>query len=211
MGRNGYVQINGGSGSPSPRFAILNFTFPFNFGIAFFAVGSIIGGIGQQIILPIYLSTFGHLVGAYWVLWFSSFSFTVIFGIAAVFQYFKGAVTGEMRRWKWIPYLMLIGLFDSMNGFMTVYSSFLGRVPGALQSILLQASLPVTLIFSKAIVGKTYNGRQMIGASLVVVGITISLIPLFIDIHNGLAENERHRQRGLQQYALKCTRYSSKK
>lgn len=46
-------------------------------------------------------------------------------------------------------------------GILTVFSSSNARVPGALQPILLQAIIPLTLIFSKIILKKKYvNGER---------------------------------------------------
>ncbi len=46
-------------------------------------------------------------------------------------------------------------------GFLVVFSSALARVPGPMQSILLQAMIPVTLIASKLVLHKRYSARQV--------------------------------------------------
>jgi len=157
--------------------------FPFSAGIVIFCIGSILAGFGQQISLPVYLSTFGQYAGAYFVLWMCSFCFAILFGICAAVLICRGTVTREMREWRWYPYMLLVGLFDAMNGVLAVYSAFLGRVPGALQSVLLQAYIPVTLVFSKIMLRKKYSLVQMIGASLVMAGIVVSLVPTFESMH----------------------------
>jgi len=114
------------------------FSFKIIFGII--SIFVVLGGFGQQASLPLYLTTFGSFVGAFFVLWYCAFVFTVFFGIGSII--FRGAITSEMRQLKWIPYMALIGFFDALNSILVVYSSFLARVPGALQTILLQFFCP---------------------------------------------------------------------
>lgn len=73
------------------------------------------------------------------------------------------------------------------TGLFVVFSSWLGRVNGPLQTILLQSVIPFTLIFSKLMLFKKYTLPQMIGATFVMFGIIFSLVPLFHDLRDGTA------------------------
>jgi len=135
--------------------------------------------------LPLYLSTFGDNGGPYFVLWFCSFCFTLLFGMISLFLYSRGAITTEMRSLRWHPYLALVGLSDSWNGFLIVYSSPLSRTSGPLQSILGQTFIPFTLLFSRFLLGKVYTCRQLVGAFIVIAGAFIALAPMFKRVHDG--------------------------
>jgi len=161
----------------------------FRLALAIFCVGCIIGQSTQTISLPLFLSTLlaGDVPGmpAYFVIWFCSFCFAIIFGSGAIFLVLKGNVTPEMRAWKWHKYLALIGFFDAANGILIVYSAFLSRVPGPVGAILSNSTILYTIFFSKIILHKKYNMKQLFGVLLVLIGILITLIPTFVVIHKG--------------------------
>jgi len=167
-------------------------SLPFTVVIVLCSIGVVIGGTGQQIGLPLYLSSFGAYAGtgAYFVIWFCSFTFTIFFGLCAIvlmiLPYFgrEASISPEMKELKWHRYMFLVGMFDAMNGIMVVYSSFLSRVPGPLQSILSQSMVPFTLGLSWIILRKKYTLRQFLGAFGVLLGILVSLVPTFEQIHS---------------------------
>src|SRR4051794_1544426 len=68
-------------------------------------------------------------------------------------------------------------------GILAVYSAFLGRVPGPVGAILINSSILFTMVFSKILLRKVYNRKQLGGAALVFLGIAISMIPTFIQIN----------------------------
>eukprot|EP00026_Physarum_polycephalum_P013143 Phypoly_transcript_13516.p1 GENE.Phypoly_transcript_13516~~Phypoly_transcript_13516.p1 ORF type:complete len:164 (+),score=21.43 Phypoly_transcript_13516:26-493(+) len=91
-----------------------------------------------------------------------------------------------MRSWKWHKYMFLVGMFDSMNGILVVFSAFLSRVPGPLGPILSNSSILFTLVISKFLLRKVYAPKQFVGAFCVFVGIIISLVPTILGIfHHG--------------------------
>ena len=71
-----------------------------------------------------------------------------------------------------------MGLCNTFTGIFIIYSAFLSRVNGPLQSILIQLIFPVGLVLSKIILKKKYNKSQYIEILLVSIGIITSLIPL---------------------------------
>ncbi|UJR09342.1 hypothetical protein I4U23_013585 [Adineta vaga] len=145
---------------------------------------------GQSIGLVLFLGSFNGLTGVYFVLFFCSLSFTIIFSIMAVWFYYKGQITPSMLSLRWIKYMLLVGVFDAANGFLIVFSSHGSRVPPALSSILVQSIIPFTFIFSKILLPKKYHWRHILSVCLVLVGVAFSLIPTFKRMHDGTAQTE---------------------
>lgn len=158
---------------------------------AFTAI-SVIAGTGQSVGLPMWIASFasphGLATGVYFVVFFASAMFNVIFWPLSLYQWSTGGITKETVRYTFSRKhykLMLIGFCDAMNGILTVYSSSNTRVPGALQPILLQSIIPFTLIFSRIILKKKYLKAQLGGAGLVIAGIVVSLIPTILAAAQG--------------------------
>lgn len=151
-----------------------------------FAVFACLGTFGQQVSLPLYLHTLGSFGGPYFVLWFCSCSFTIFFGLGALVLYFLGEISPMMLQLRWQKWMVLVGLFDALNGVLIVYSAPLSRVPGPVQAVLLQASAPLTLFFSKLLLrGRKYGAKQLISVAVAVLGVFYSLIPLFVRAAQG--------------------------
>ena len=151
----------------------------------FMSTLNIIFASGQSIGLVLFLGSFQGLTGVYFVLFFCSLSFTIIFTIMALWFGYKNQITRSMRSLRWIKYMMLVGVFDAANGFLIVFSSQSKRVPGALQSILVQSIIPFTFVFSYFLLPKKYHWRHMLSVLVVMIGITFSLIPTFKRMHDG--------------------------
>jgi hypothetical protein len=145
---------------------------------------------GQSIGLPLFLASFNGLTGVYFVLFFCSLSFTIIFSIMSLWFGYKKQITPSMRSFRWIKYMILVGVFDAANGFLIVFSSHGSRVPPALSSILVQTIIPFTFIFSKLLLPKKYRWWHMLSVSLVLGGVAFSLIPTFKRINDGTAQTE---------------------
>jgi len=148
-------------------------------------IGIIIGSVGQQVCLPLFLGSFGGSTGQYFVILWCSVLFNVFFWPIVFHRMKTGVITSEMRKYKKHWKLILIGIFDALNGILIVFSSSLGRTPGALQAILGQTIIPFTIIFSKLILRKTYKFDQILGAILTILGVLVSLIPIFNDFSVG--------------------------
>lgn len=151
-----------------------------------YAFGTIIGTVGQLVLLPLFIATFGGSTGVYFIVFFASFLFNVIFWPIVIIQWLRKKLVfpSNYRSQHWI--VVVIGICDALNGLLVVYSSVADRTPGALQAILSQSVIPFTLLFSIPILKKRYSGMQLVGGVLSFLGIVISLIPTFISIkHTG--------------------------
>jgi drug/metabolite transporter (DMT)-like permease len=152
------------------------------------SVLNILASSGQSIGLVLFLASFDGLTGVYFVLFFCSLSFTIVFTILALWFGYKKQITKSMLSIRWIKYMLIVGVFDALNGFLIVFSSQGTRVPPALSSILIQSIIPFTFIFSKILLPKIYRLSHMLSVGIVMIGITFSLIPTFKRIHDGSAK-----------------------
>jgi hypothetical protein len=147
-----------------------------------YATGSILGMAGQQIMLPLFLATLGGSTGIYFILLICCVLFNVVFWPIVAYRFKTGKIDIEglkmTSHWK----LILVGIFDALNGILIVYASVMNRTPGPLQAILGQSVIPFTMLLSIPILRKRYTGNQLIGAIITFFGIAISLIPVFMHI-----------------------------
>ncbi|CAF3341562.1 unnamed protein product [Rotaria socialis] len=162
----------------------------FNLVAIVFSLLNILFASGQSIGLVLFLGSFQGLTGVYFVLFFCSLSFTIVFSLMALWFGYKKQITPSMTASRWIKFMILVGVFDALNGFLFVFSSHGSRVPPALSSILIQLIIPFTFIFSKIILPKKYHWRHIMSVSLVLVGVIFSLIPTFKRMHDGTAGTE---------------------
>ncbi|CAF1269347.1 unnamed protein product [Rotaria sordida] len=151
---------------------------------------NIIFASGQSIGLALFLASFNRLTGVYFVLFFCSLSFTIVFSIMSLWFGYKQQITPFMRSSRWIKYMVLVGVFDAANGFLIVFSSHGTRVPPALTAILVQSIIPFTFILSKFLLPKKYHWRHILSVFVVLLGVTFSLIPTFKRIHDGTSKTE---------------------
>lgn len=162
----------------------------FTFVAIFLSILNVIFASGQSIGLVLFLASFNGLTGVYFVLFFCSLSFTIIFTIAALWFGYKQQITASMRSIRWIKYMLIVGIFDAANGFLIVFSSHGSRVPPALSSILIQSIIPFTFIFSKILLPKIYRWAHILSVMVVMIGIVFSLIPTFKRMCDGTATTE---------------------
>jgi len=163
---------------------------PLSICLVLWTILSIASSLAQQISMPIAIWTFGNTAGAYAILLICSTFFNVIFWIWTYIRYTKNQISKETfdnlkfgTKIFWM--IIAVGVCDALNGILTVFSSSPKRVPPVLQPILLQSYIFFTLIISKFWLKKHYKLKQYLNAFLVIVGIVVSLIPLFIQIANG--------------------------
>ena len=162
----------------------------FTFVAIVMSILSVIFSSGQSIGLVLFLGSFNGLTGVYFVLFFCSLSFTIIFTLFALWFGYKKQITESMRSIRWIKYMLVVGIFDAANGFLIVFSSHGSRVPPALSSILIQSIIPFTFIFSKSLLPKTYRLKHILSVVVVMFGIVFSLIPTFKRMIDGTATTE---------------------
>jgi hypothetical protein len=139
----------------------------------------------QSIALVLFLSTFNGLTGAYFVLFISALAFSLIFSFMSIWSAHKKQITPSMRAPRWLKYILAVAVLDAANGFLSVFSSHGSRVPPALTSILTQATIPLTFVFSKVFLGRIYYRRHVISVGIVLFGIAFSLVPIFKRLHDG--------------------------
>jgi drug/metabolite transporter (DMT)-like permease len=158
-----------------------------NLKYAIIYIGVILGMSGQQITLPLFIGSFGGLVGGYFVVFWCSCLFNLFFWPIAFYRMYKGLITNKMKtycktkHWKFI----LIGVFDGLNGILIVFSSSLDRTPGSLAAVLGSSVIPFTMMFSYFMLKKKYSTPQLLGGFLTIMGMMISLIPQINSVGEG--------------------------
>jgi len=185
------LSLNSHRQSKHPGFTIGRKWF-LSFGIVaiLLSILNVLFASGQSIGLVLFLGSFNGLTGVYFVLFFCSLSFTIVFSILAIWFGYKNQITSSMLAFRWIKYMLIVGVFDAINGFLIVFSSHGSRVPPALSSILIQSIIPFTFVFSKLILPKKYRWLHIFSVCLVMIGVTFSLIPTFKRMHDGTATTE---------------------
>ena len=129
-----------------------------------FAVISVVGQVGQNVSLPLWIGTAtgnpnctndsnngnnsnisGASMDPYFVLSSASFSFVVIFGVATLVSAAFGKITKEdlvFPQWQFL----LVGVSDAFNGVLVVFASPAVRTAPFLQSILVNILIPLTIV-----------------------------------------------------------------
>jgi drug/metabolite transporter (DMT)-like permease len=138
----------------------------------------VLGGVGQAVFLPLLLGSLGQEAGAYVTLMLLCITFALMFAGASLVQYFSGRLKPSDLEIRDAAFI-LIGLCDCLNGLLTVFSSALSRTPGALQAILPQLAIPFTLALSYLLYRVSLTRQEIMGATLVVVGILVTMAPSF--------------------------------
>ena len=128
---------------------------PLVFGNLFFSFFAVVGTVGQNVSLPLWIDSTNEnenlsrrSVDSYFVLSFASLMFLVIFGLGILFiRIFSPQDIGETE--KRFPHLLLflIGFCNSLNGAMIVFASKGSRTPPYLQAILGNFGIPLTILF----------------------------------------------------------------
>jgi drug/metabolite transporter (DMT)-like permease len=163
--------------------------FGYRSGVFIFSVMNAIGGTGQAITLPLFLSTFGHYAGAYFVLFFCATCFVIAFGTGALVLYCRGDIPKLEQQRQWHKYYIAAGLCDALNGLFVVFSSFLGRVSGPLGAILSNLLIPFTFAFSRwfGVGDKEYHPRQKLALVSIFIAVLLGLTPLIKRLTSGEA------------------------
>ena len=142
------------TGYGKPKTVIIGFfEVPLFLANLFFALIAVLGQVGQNVSLPLWIDSTngnasGQSVDSYFVLSFASFSFVVIFGLGTLFiRIFSPKDLGETE--KRFPHLLLflVGLCDALNGLLVVFASKGARTPPYLQAILGNFLIPLTVLF----------------------------------------------------------------
>ncbi|CAM9570727.1 unnamed protein product, partial [Ectocarpus sp. 12 AP-2014] len=90
---------------------------------------------------------------------------------------FGSAITPAQRAIPKFKFAVM-GLLDSVAGIMGVFA--VNYINNAAMIVLLQqAAIPISMSISKMFLGATYTVSQYVGASVVIAGIIVTLIPTF--------------------------------
>jgi len=87
------------------------------------------------------------------------------------------AITREQRDIPWYKFAVM-GVLDGIAGLMQSFA--VNGLSGPLIQLLMQAAIPISMIISKLILKAKYGIHQYIGATVVVVGLLIVMIPSLI-------------------------------
>jgi len=179
------------SSSSHPGFTVGRRWFlSFSFVAMAMSILNIIFASGQSIGLVLFLGSFNGLTGVYFVLFFCSLSFTIVFSLFSIWFGYKKQITRSMRSIQWVKYMFFVGFFDAANGFLMVFSSHGSRVPPELTSILIQCIIPFTFVFSKFFLPKTYRWKHYFSVLLVLLGVFFSLVPTFKRMVEGKTDKD---------------------
>ena len=130
----------------------------------------------------------------YFVLVFCSASFVIVFFVMMVIRYILNLLYCKLRSVDFPKYnyvghgwLMLIGLLDSLNGLILLFAAH--KTPASLHPILPNITIPFTFVMSYILIRQKFRLKHffgdMVSSFIVLVGVLISIIPVFIDIaHN---------------------------
>lgn len=148
---------------------------------AIISVGIILGQTGQNVCLPVFADNIGGAGGTpYFVVWFSSLAFVILFGAIIVLMWLLGMLTNSdaaMLSFRKQAGPLQIGLADALNGMMVVFASPSSRTPPYLQAILGNLMIPLTILIRTWYVRKVPTLKQGLAALLVLGGLFLSLYP----------------------------------
>lgn len=107
-----------------------------------------------------------------------NFLYVLYGGIILQYLINKGEITNEMRS---IPHFKFIvmGFLDCLGGFLAAMGA--NRTSGSLQQLINQTLIPITMFLSWIFLGKTSSYLQLIGASIILIGGCIVIVPTSSD------------------------------
>lgn len=149
-----------------------------------FPLGVVAGAVGQAVSLEYFLSekVLPGNVGPYFVILSCCIFFVVFFGLICAVLVPLGQLTQKSLDYAksktGFRLLVLLGSFNGLNGLLVVYASLPWHVPSVYQTVLMQSQVPLNLLFARLVLKRDkYNWSQLLGASIVVLGIVLSLTP----------------------------------
>lgn len=105
----------------------------------------------------------------------TNYGYIPIFGAVVLYEiYFTSFITKEMRAFPWWK-LLVMGALDAVNGYFVVIGGI--KTTGPMQNLLNQAIVPVTMAGAFFILKERYTWLQAGGATTIVAGVVLSLVP----------------------------------
>lgn len=130
----------------------------------------------------------------YFILLICSIAFVVVFFAMMIIRYiyhklnykFRN-VTAPVYNYVGHGWLVVIGVLDSLNGLILLFAAH--PTPASLHPILPNITIPFTFVMSYILIRQKFRFKYFLGdfvsAIIVLIGVLISIIPVFIEIaHN---------------------------
>lgn len=138
----------------------------------------------QNVSLPIWNDSLGSNGGPYFILFYATAAYTVLFFGFLGLLAFRGHIKRTDVEYPQLP-LILIGVCDAANGILVVYASSPSRTAPFLQSILGNFTIPMTILFRYLIMKRADTQRQLLCAVAVTTGLFLALVPSIFQLNNG--------------------------
>lgn len=178
------ISMNGEPRKPNLLDRIKNYKFPKitretfsweNMRLFVFLVATIISGTGNRIFfkkmgdaMPNYAFFLSNLTTLIYI--------PIFFGVVAYLRRFTDNITDDMVAFPKYKYLVM-GALDAVSGILSLFGNT--AVPGALQTLLNQGVIPITMLASFIFLGVRYKWNNYLGALVILAAIGISLINQF--------------------------------
>lgn len=149
--------------------------------IIFLTFGTIITNIANAVLAPLFIDSFingNHKSNSYFTVIFSIIWQILVFIIVSYFKKIKV----KTFNWDLHKSFIFLALFWTINLICILFSSSETKTPVDLQAILSQIGLPFTVLFSYYMKKEVLNKFEKIGIVIVLIGISMSLIPNFIQL-----------------------------
>jgi drug/metabolite transporter (DMT)-like permease len=146
-------------------------------------VSLIVTGTGYTIFLKLQtlpLYNYANFINIFGCALFIPICFSYVIP-ASRYGWFNNSVTQEQLSMSKRPFAIM-GALDCVAGLMQLLAAV--YLPGPLLVLLPQAAIPVSMIFSRHILGERYRWLQYLGAAIVLAGIAVVLEPEITHRHH---------------------------
>lgn len=125
----------------------------------------------------------------YFVNQFTSVLYVPIFYIIVLYQQlFTESITTEMTQFPKMKFVWM-GIFDGISGLFMMFGAV--HTSGSIQALLANAVIPVTMYMSYLYLKTRYNKHQIIGATVIMLGIGVVLLPQLLSSIFGDGDDDR--------------------
>jgi drug/metabolite transporter (DMT)-like permease len=172
--KNSSLQIEApSSSSPTVSTSGPNITPPSQFWVYSNFISCLIVGPLNFVSYKVMYAAYGES-RAFFVSQGVNFLYVLYGGIILHYLTKKGEITEEMKA---IPHLKFIvmGFLDCLGGFLAAMGA--NRTPGSLQQLLNQTLIPIIMFMSWLFLGKTSTYLQLIGATVILFGACVVILP----------------------------------
>lgn len=162
-----------------------------------YSFGVVLGGATQVVSLPLWIRSFNKsdiVIAPYFILLLVTIAFFLIFGfLAFIFRLIWKYDSPSIREY-WRIFL-LIGFFNSINGFFIVYAGHPSRTSPILQGLFVNTSILWSIPLSKYILKELtfptfFKWKPILSILLLLLGVFISLLPFFLNGSDKIYDGE---------------------